>query len=160
MISKAIVEAIYSMEPPGRFLKKCHESGQWRELTKGEAADKAAQAMAYLVRANLKQKMKRSHSLPSSSRDKGAASSQSAHNQHLSPLTSMFIMQVTFQRPRHLHLQLVVKGEWVQMRMMMMMVITIRGRVMRCFLIIPVSSSNCFKCNNPALPSPSPHIQV
>eukprot|EP00985_Skeletonema_marinoi_P016781 scaffold9061_cov236-Skeletonema_marinoi.AAC.1 len=81
MISKAIVEAIYSMEPPGRFLKKCHESGQWRELTKGEAADKAAQAMAYLVRANLKQKMKRSHSLPSSSRDKGAASSQSAHNQ-------------------------------------------------------------------------------
>mmetsp|Transcript_21305 Transcript_21305/g.32199 ORF Transcript_21305/g.32199 Transcript_21305/m.32199 type:complete len:386 (+) Transcript_21305:1114-2271(+) len=81
MISKAIVEAIYSMEPPGRFLKKCHESGQWRELTKGEAADKAAQAMAYLVRANLKQKMKRSHSLPSSSRDMGAASSQSAHNQ-------------------------------------------------------------------------------
>jgi len=81
VISKAIVEAIYSMEPPGRFLKKCHESGQWRELTKGEAADKAAQAMAYLVRANLKQKMKRSHSLPSSSRDMGAASSQSAHNQ-------------------------------------------------------------------------------
>jgi len=50
MISKAIVEAIYSMQPPGRFLKKCADTGQWRELTRREAADKAAQAMAYAVR--------------------------------------------------------------------------------------------------------------
>jgi hypothetical protein len=51
MISKAVVESIYSMEPPGRFLKKCADTGQWMELSKREAADKAAQAMAYVVRA-------------------------------------------------------------------------------------------------------------
>jgi hypothetical protein len=62
MISKFIVETIYSMEPPGRFLKKCSETGEWRELSKKEAADKAAQAMAYAVRAELKAKQKIEHS--------------------------------------------------------------------------------------------------
>ena len=57
-MSKAIVEAIYSMEPPGRFLKNClGETEQWRELSKREAADKAAQAMAYAIKGeSLKQK--------------------------------------------------------------------------------------------------------
>jgi hypothetical protein len=56
-MSKAIVESIYSMEPPGRFLKQCPETGQWNELSKREAADKAAQAMAYVIKAeSLKQK--------------------------------------------------------------------------------------------------------
>lgn len=54
MISKAAVESIYSMEPPGRFLKKCADTGQWIELSKREAADKAAQAMAYVVRARVR----------------------------------------------------------------------------------------------------------
>jgi len=31
-IAKAIVEAIYSMDPPGRFLKKCPKTRQWIEL--------------------------------------------------------------------------------------------------------------------------------
>eukprot|EP00984_Skeletonema_dohrnii_P011808 scaffold4735_cov104-Skeletonema_dohrnii-CCMP3373.AAC.6 len=60
MISKAIVEAIYSMQPPGRFLKKCTDTGQWRELTRREAADKAAQAMAYAVRTSRKAAKKQS----------------------------------------------------------------------------------------------------
>lgn len=60
MISKAIVEAIYSMQPPGRFLKKCTDTGQWRELTRREAADKAAQAMAYAVRTSRKVAKKQS----------------------------------------------------------------------------------------------------
>eukprot|EP00984_Skeletonema_dohrnii_P034573 scaffold33594_cov201-Skeletonema_dohrnii-CCMP3373.AAC.7 len=40
MTSKAIVEAIYSMDSPGRFLKKCADTGQWRELPKREAAER------------------------------------------------------------------------------------------------------------------------
>eukprot|EP00984_Skeletonema_dohrnii_P020131 scaffold9736_cov94-Skeletonema_dohrnii-CCMP3373.AAC.1 len=70
MISKAIVEAIYSMDSPGRFLKKCADSRQWRELSKREAAYKAAQSVAYLAIVNVKCKTKKnSHSLPSSSND-------------------------------------------------------------------------------------------
>ena len=52
-ISESIVDAIYSMEPPGRFLKKCTETGRWTEIPKKEAADKAAQAMAYVIRAGV-----------------------------------------------------------------------------------------------------------
>ena len=33
-ITKSIVEAIYSMEPPGRFLRKCATTGEWEELSK------------------------------------------------------------------------------------------------------------------------------
>ena len=50
MISRTIVDDIYSKEPPGRFLKECPDTGQWIELSRREAADKAAQAMAYAVR--------------------------------------------------------------------------------------------------------------
>ena len=82
-MSKAIVKAIYSKEPPGRFLKKCPGTGQWEELSKKEAADKAAQAMAYAVtRESLKQKRRerrlRSCPFPSFQQqdDVGAASSQ------------------------------------------------------------------------------------
>ncbi len=50
-ISKAIVEAVYSMDPPGRFLKQCPDTGQWSELSKRDAADRAAQAMAYAIRS-------------------------------------------------------------------------------------------------------------
>jgi len=49
-MSKAIVEAIYSMDPTGRFLKQCPESCQWNELSKRDAADRVAQAMSYAVR--------------------------------------------------------------------------------------------------------------
>jgi hypothetical protein len=57
-MSKAIVESIYSMEPPGRFLKQCPgEAGEWIELSRREAADKAAQAMAYAIKGeSLKEK--------------------------------------------------------------------------------------------------------
>eukprot|EP00984_Skeletonema_dohrnii_P005814 scaffold2053_cov106-Skeletonema_dohrnii-CCMP3373.AAC.5 len=58
-MSNAIVEAIYSMEPPGRFLKQCAESGQWKELSKRDAADKTAQAMAYAVSGKEKSKRRR-----------------------------------------------------------------------------------------------------
>ncbi len=59
-ISKAIVEAIYSKDPPGRFLKKCSKSGQWKELSKRDAADRAAQAMAYVINGkSLKEKRRR-----------------------------------------------------------------------------------------------------
>ena len=50
MISRTIVDDIYSKEPPGRFLKECPDTRQWIELSRREAADKAAQAMAYVVR--------------------------------------------------------------------------------------------------------------
>lgn len=44
------------MEPPGRFLKKCASNGEWTELSRKEASNKAAQAMAYAVRSDLKLK--------------------------------------------------------------------------------------------------------
>jgi hypothetical protein len=57
-MSKAIVESIYSMEPPGRFLKQCPgETGEWKELSRREAADRVAQAMAYAIKGeSLKEK--------------------------------------------------------------------------------------------------------
>eukprot|EP00984_Skeletonema_dohrnii_P034734 scaffold33660_cov87-Skeletonema_dohrnii-CCMP3373.AAC.1 len=58
-ISNAIVEAIYSMKPPGRFLKKCPNTGQWSELSTRDAADRVAQAMAYAVRGKDKSKRRR-----------------------------------------------------------------------------------------------------
>lgn len=54
VISHAIVDAIYSLDPPGRFLKKSDNNTTWRELSRKEASNKAAQAMAYAVRAELK----------------------------------------------------------------------------------------------------------
>eukprot|EP00985_Skeletonema_marinoi_P017061 scaffold9271_cov100-Skeletonema_marinoi.AAC.4 len=67
-ISKDIVEAIYSMEPPGRFLKKCPSTGQWNEISKRDAADRAAQAMAYAIKGEslkLKRRQRCLHSSPS-----------------------------------------------------------------------------------------------
>eukprot|EP00985_Skeletonema_marinoi_P021731 scaffold13481_cov241-Skeletonema_marinoi.AAC.1 len=58
-ISKAIVEAIYSLEPPGRFLKQCPATGQWSELSKRDVADRAAQAMAYAVSGKEKSQRRR-----------------------------------------------------------------------------------------------------
>ena len=58
-MSNAIVEAIYSMKPPGRFLKKCPNTGQWSELSTRDAADRVAQAMAYAVRGKDKSKRRR-----------------------------------------------------------------------------------------------------
>ena len=85
----AIVEAIYSMKPPGRFLKKCPDTGQWSELSTRDAADRVAQAMAYAVRGKDKSKRRREErrrSLRSSRQkskndddDVGRKSSQSAH---------------------------------------------------------------------------------
>jgi len=87
-ISKAIVEAVYSKNPPGRFLKKCSETGQWKELSRRDAADKAAQAMAYIIKGeSLKEKRRqRRFNLPPSSHsraegdnnDVGGKSPQSA----------------------------------------------------------------------------------
>jgi len=82
-MSIAIAEAIYSMDPPGRFLKQCAETGQWKELSKRDAADRVAQAMAYSVRGKEKSKQRRERrrqsrqSLPLPQDDVvGAASSQ------------------------------------------------------------------------------------
>jgi len=58
MIQQSIVEAIYSMDPPGRFLKKCADTGQWAEMSKTDALDRTAQAMAYAVRVGNKTKEK------------------------------------------------------------------------------------------------------
>ena len=51
MISRSAVEAIHSLDPPGRFLKQCPDTGEWQELPLREACDKAAQAMAYVIRS-------------------------------------------------------------------------------------------------------------
>ncbi len=61
------------MDPPGRFLKKCPNTGGWEELPLKEAATRTSQAMAYAVRESAKQK-KELRSLRSKS-NKGAASS-------------------------------------------------------------------------------------
>ena len=58
-ISKAIVEAVYSMDPPGRFLKQCPDTGKWSELSERDAADRVAQAMAYAIRGKDELKRKR-----------------------------------------------------------------------------------------------------
>eukprot|EP00985_Skeletonema_marinoi_P000618 scaffold224_cov108-Skeletonema_marinoi.AAC.16 len=78
-ISKAIVESIYLMGPPGRFLKKCPATGQWSELSKRDAADRTAQAMAYAIKGeSLKQKRKDRRSRQQDDA-RGAKSSQSAY---------------------------------------------------------------------------------
>ena len=69
-ISKAIVEAIYSKDPPGRFLKQCPETCQWNELSKREAADRVAQAMAYAVRGKDTSKRKKEELLRSRQKSK------------------------------------------------------------------------------------------
>jgi hypothetical protein len=71
-MSNAIVESIYSMQPPGRFLKQCPDTGQWNELSKREAADRVAQAMAYAMRGKdkLKQQREQRRRSRSSSRQK------------------------------------------------------------------------------------------
>jgi len=80
-ISKSIVEKIASMDPPGRFLKKCPDSGEWIELSLKDAATRTSQAMAYAVRERTKQrKERRSLRLQ---RDKGAASSSKPAEDHL-----------------------------------------------------------------------------
>mmetsp|Transcript_23733 Transcript_23733/g.47154 ORF Transcript_23733/g.47154 Transcript_23733/m.47154 type:complete len:398 (+) Transcript_23733:163-1356(+) len=94
-ISKAIAETIYSKVPPGRFLKKCSDgSGLWKELSKREAEDKAAQAMAYIINAeSLKLKRRerrRSLSLPLTQQprqqdDVAASSTQTADQSQLKP---------------------------------------------------------------------------
>eukprot|EP00986_Skeletonema_menzelii_P007513 scaffold2950_cov93-Skeletonema_menzelii.AAC.14 len=72
-ISKSIVESIYSMDPPGRFLKKCPNGG-WEELSMKEAATRTSQAMAYAVRERAKQKRElRSHRLKSDKASSHAA---------------------------------------------------------------------------------------
>ena len=71
-ISESIVDAIYSMEPPGRFLKKCTETGRWTEIPKKEAADKAAQAMAYVIRAGVATAKKKPPQPRSRSSQRGA----------------------------------------------------------------------------------------
>jgi len=54
-ISRSIAEAIYALEPPGRFLKKDPDTGEWIELSLKEAATRTSQAMAYAVRERSKQ---------------------------------------------------------------------------------------------------------
>jgi len=84
-MSKAIVESIYSMEPPGRFLKQCPgEAGQWIELSRREEADKTAQAMAYAINGeSLKEKRReRRHArLPPSLRPLDVVAKKSSQTQ-------------------------------------------------------------------------------
>lgn len=55
-LSKAVVERLHNeFTPPGRFLKKDSETGQWVELTLKEAAGKTAQAFAYAIRDRARQ---------------------------------------------------------------------------------------------------------
>ena len=55
-LSKAVVQRIRNdFTPPGRFLKKDSETGQWVELTLKEATGKTAQAFAYAIRDRAKQ---------------------------------------------------------------------------------------------------------
>lgn len=58
-VSNAIVATLYSMDPPGRFLKQCAETGKWNELSKTDAANRVAQAMAYAVRGKEQIKWRR-----------------------------------------------------------------------------------------------------
>ena len=67
-ISKAIVLAVYSMDPPGRFLKQCSVTCQWNELSRREATDRATQAMAYAIRGKEISKRKKEERLRRSSR--------------------------------------------------------------------------------------------
>eukprot|EP00986_Skeletonema_menzelii_P015070 scaffold11001_cov85-Skeletonema_menzelii.AAC.1 len=70
-IAKVIVEAVYSKNPPGRFLKKCSETGQLKELSRRDAADKAAQAMAYLINGESLKRRLRRFNLPPPSQPQG-----------------------------------------------------------------------------------------
>eukprot|EP00984_Skeletonema_dohrnii_P015732 scaffold6855_cov216-Skeletonema_dohrnii-CCMP3373.AAC.4 len=86
-ISKAIVEAIYLKTPPGRFLKKCPDTGQWNELSRREAADRAAQAMAYVIKGeSLKEKRRQRRSRlpdqPTNSHSEGNNHSSSSVAHH------------------------------------------------------------------------------
>ena len=67
------------MDPPGRFLKKCPNAGNWEELSMKEAATRTSQAMAYAVRERVKQGKER-RSLRLKSNTVGAQSSQPAED--------------------------------------------------------------------------------
>jgi len=67
------------MDPPGRFLKKCPNTGNWEELSMKEAATRTSQAMAYAVRERVKQGKER-RSLRLKSNTAGAQSSQPAED--------------------------------------------------------------------------------
>ena len=72
-ISNAIVLEVYAMDPPGRFLKQCPDAGQWKQLSRRDAADRAAQAIAYAIRGKDEWKRKRNErrrSLQSSKKSK------------------------------------------------------------------------------------------
>ncbi len=86
MISKDNVEAIYSMDPPGRFLKKCSDTGQWKELPEREATNKAAQAMAYLVIVQKKHKKQHSHHPLHSSSSSNTLSVMPSHFADVQPI--------------------------------------------------------------------------
>ncbi|KAL7493676.1 hypothetical protein ACHAWT_010558 [Skeletonema menzelii] len=77
-ITKSIVEVIYSKDPPGRFLRKCATTGEWEELSKKEAFNKAAQAMAYAVRDSEKRRLVPSQTFRSSA---GKESEPTAHRE-------------------------------------------------------------------------------
>eukprot|EP00984_Skeletonema_dohrnii_P034936 scaffold34460_cov222-Skeletonema_dohrnii-CCMP3373.AAC.2 len=88
-ISKAIVEAIYSLDPPGRFLKQCPDTGQWNELSKRDAADKAAQAMAYAIKGE-SLKEKRKHRRSRRSLPDGAVATKSSQSTHRPPQRHLY----------------------------------------------------------------------
>ncbi len=44
-ISKSIVEAVRSMDPPGRFLEKNNETGLWSDIGDKKAIEKTSQAL-------------------------------------------------------------------------------------------------------------------
>jgi len=92
-ISKAIVEATYSLDPPGRFLKQCPDTGQWNELSKRDAADKAAQAMAYAIKGeSLKEKRKHRRSRRSLPvpQDGGAVATKSSQSTDRPPQSHLY----------------------------------------------------------------------
>ena len=92
MISRTIVDDIYSKEPPGRFLKECPDTGQWIELSRRDAADKAAQAMAYAVRnanspKSASKKKRKAPSSPSTTTAAAAATKKQEGTVKMSPST-------------------------------------------------------------------------
>lgn len=44
-ISRSIVDAVRSMNPPGRFLERCIDSGQWNDIGDRKATEKTSQAL-------------------------------------------------------------------------------------------------------------------
>ena len=101
-MSHAIVAAVYSMNPPGRFLKQCPDTGKWSELSERDAVERAAQAMGYAIRDKDDLKRKRDERRRSPRRSSRQKSSTEADDGDGDDVAAEALSSLSASAPHHL----------------------------------------------------------